>query len=264
MKLFITFGILLFPMIVLSAPAANVSYHPVNLLDNNPTTLWCAHYREGGVRVQLQLSRSRSVDRVVLMRANRGAKAVDVVHISRDGHGYDVSLTDGPGDVSLSPTRTRTLTVTVREVSDSGADASLGADVFCLSDIALYDHGEPVDMTEVTVAPERLAEQVVGGWQREGASRTSSVLTFNLDGTWQMTPARGKRLLKGTYQLGADRILMRRPGRRSTQLVAQVDRVAISGISQENEQDTYSILVVRGTGDAKIDGKYVVRGGSGI
>ena len=262
---FLFTALCLFPASSFAAPGAHVSYHPVNLTDNNPTTLWCAHFRDGGVRVQLQLLRPRNVDSMLLTPAARGAKTVSLVHVNRDGEGYDVGFeAQSPAELALRPAHTRSINVAVREVAAAPLAGDLGADVFCLSDIALYDHGELVDPSEITVVPERLSEQVVGGWQREGASKKSSILTFNLDGTWQMTPARGKKLLKGTYELASDRIVMRRPGRRSALLMAQVDRVSISGEGQENQQDSYSILVLHGTGDTKIDGKYVVRGASGI
>lgn len=194
-------------------------YHPLNLLDEDPATIWCEGSEGMGEKEEIRFffKTKQRIDRVVVNPALSGGRLIQELRLT-DGTNT-VRVRVGENNVEKTLDRAlngTTITVVIDTVGAANKGSSLNADVACIADLLLYQ-GKKLFGGKAT--PEKLRydavrDKVLGRWAGEPFGAPEKFITFALDGTWEWnyTPllAGKKERFMGEYRFRGDRLLMRR------------------------------------------------------
>ena len=198
----------------LQETSAPQRYRPMNLLDHNPETLWCAGSVNGGQgqTVRLVFKDVQQVDHVQVTAAAHAGRRVVQLRLS-DGS-RSVRLPVGSDAiVSLNtPLAGREFTLTIDQVGALGEVSDAG-DAACLAEVTFL-HGDQVlvNPPHSDAAP-AAGSQLQGSWGSAPLGASENQLTFNQDGTWRWVhePLLGgtQKVQTGTYRLSGTHLQMR-------------------------------------------------------
>lgn len=193
-------------------------HHPLNLLDDDPETIWCEGV-EGvgeGQEVRFFFKRPQRIDRIVLAPALASGRKVEVVRVSDGVNSVKIPISDAIVEQPLKrPMRGKTYTVSIERVGGPNTGSTLADDVACVGDVLLY-HGKRLfggrlPANKLRYDPVR--DQVLGRWSGEPFGAPEKFITFALDGTWEWLYEPlldGKKArVTGEYRFRGDRLLMR-------------------------------------------------------
>lgn len=242
-------------------------YNPLNLLDGDPSTVWCesrSPFGEGE-EVTFHFKTAQTVDRVFVAPAPRGGRTVDTVRVSDGKSTMRVHLAEGAVEQPLKPalhgtdftftieTTTQTIVETppdtpgVAPAAPSSAAGPL-ARVACLADVALY-HGSQSLTASRARAFDMGHERLVGAWAAQPLGASEKFLVFALDGTWTWThrPLLGgkSKNLSGTYRLQGGRLLLRKgTSGRLVDVGLVIRRVKVDGGDVGAPREDYDLLMI--------------------
>ena len=206
-------------------------FQPLNLLDHDPTTVWCEGSQNGGTgqEVRVVFTSPQRVDQVRIVAAAKGGRAILQLRISDGQHSVRVPVdVNETGASALStPLQGTEFVVTIERVADRRDAGSSPA--ACLAEVEFFNGTQAL-----VTGPQgqTAATQVVGSWAAAPLGAPENTLSFNLDGTWhwQHTPLLGgaQRHLRGTYRLHGGHLQMRLGSSgRWVAMNMQVERVTI-------------------------------------
>jgi hypothetical protein len=192
-------------------------YHPLNLLDDDPETVWCTSGEtdpesEG---IDIAFKRKQRIDRVAINPSTKSGRIVQSVRIS-DG---ERSVTVNVGTAPVAEVLKRALegtTYTIRIASTARAEGNPEApnNVACLADVLLYARDSLFGGGgggKLRYDPKM--DQLLGAWNGGEIGAPDRKLVLSLDGSWEWTytPLLGgkPKHLAGEFRLRGDRLLMR-------------------------------------------------------
>ncbi len=193
-------------------------HHPLNLLDDDPETIWCEG-AEGvgeGQEVRFFFKRSQRIDRIVIAPALATGRKIQVVRVSDGVNSVKIPISDAIVEQPLRrPMRGKTYTITIEQVGGPNSGSDLNDDVACLGDVLLYLgkrlFGGRLPEDKLRYDPVR--DKVLGRWSGEPFGAPEKFITFALDGTWEwlyepLLEGRKARVT-GEYRFRGNRLLMR-------------------------------------------------------
>lgn len=193
-------------------------HHPLNLLDDDPDTIWC----EGGdgvgegEEVRFFFKRPQRIDRIVIAPALSSGRQVQVVRVSDGVNSVKIPISDAIVEQPLRrPMRGKTYTVTIERVGAPNAGAELDDNVACLGDVLFY-FGKRLFGGRLPASKlryDKVRDKVLGRWSGEPFGAPEKFITFALDGTWEwrydpLLEGRKARIT-GEYRFRGNRLLMR-------------------------------------------------------
>ena len=191
-------------------------YHPLNLIDRDPNTLWCeGRDNANGEGVEFFFKSPQVVDRVVVIASARSGRRIDSVRLSDGQAVIRVAITPDSTDAHLSNAlRGNSVTVSIDHVGVANPNAEVGANVACLAEVQLYHGDELLTPASDRATIDGIANYVVGDWNAEPLGAPERHIVFALDGTWTWThtPLVGgaSQEVTGTYKFHNQRLLMRK------------------------------------------------------
>lgn len=242
------------------------TYHPLNLLDDDPATAWCEG-KEGvgeGERVTFFFKRAQRIDRIVVAPALDSGRRVQVVKISDGTNTVRIPLNDAIVEQPLrKPMKGKTFTVSIDEVGGPNKGSSLKDDVACISDVLLYLNKRPFGgrLAPNKMRYNEMRDKVLGRWSGEPFGAPEKFITFALDGTWVWTfepLLEGRRAkLSGEYRFRGNRLLMRKgeTGRWSD-MRFKYERTKVDPTAIGAPMGDYDRISVNGAVDDRIAGHY--------
>lgn len=196
------------------------TYHPVNVLDNDPATIWCEGAESVGDGEELRISfkRPQRIDRLLVGPTPKSGQRVVEVEISDGYSRARVHLEDAYVEQRVSPPmQSPTYTITITKVAGPNPSSdALGKGVACLADVILYWKNRPFGgrADPATFRYNKYQDRVLGVWNGGPLGAPEKKLAFALDGTWTWSydPLMGgkSRRMNGEYRFRGDRLLMRR------------------------------------------------------
>ena len=205
----------------LGGDATPDKYHPLNLLDDNPATLWCegAAGAGEGEEIRFTFKTEQLIDRLVVGPAAGSGRVIESVRVSDGSNSLRVELDAEYADVKLrQPLQGNTITVSIEKVGGPNPDAIVASDVACLADVLLYHKRRPFggNTPADRLRYDAHRDLILGRWAGAPLGAPEAHLTFALDGTWEWTfePLLGgkRERVAGEYRFRGDRLLMRRGG----------------------------------------------------
>jgi len=193
--------------------------HPLNLLDNDPATVWCEG-NEGlgeGEEIRFFFKKPQRIDRLVVVPAVNTGRII-----------HSIQLTDGVNTTELElgeqyvtqsfrpPMRGTTYVLTIDKVGGPNKNSTRGKDIACIADVLLYKRKKPFGgkPTSKRLRYHTMRDKVLGRWSGEPLGASEKFLVFALDGTWEwkFVPLMGgkKRRVTGEYRFRGNRLLMRK------------------------------------------------------
>jgi len=252
-------------------------YHPLNLLDEDPATVWCAaRGARGGVgeSVTIAWKSPQRVVRIVVNPASVG-RPVEAVRITAGSSVITMQLGEGPATLAIRrPLVADRFEVTIAELAATSvvprADAAgaagpagPGVDSACLGDVLLYTtaglFGSRSKHSGLRYDV-KLA-RVVGVWNGGALGAPDRELSFALDGSWEwsLTPLLGGRAQhkSGEYRFRGDRLLMRvGEAGRWADMRLRWRRVAVDGRAMGAALGDYDTLWLADLLGAPLGGEY--------
>lgn len=245
---------------------APAQFHPLNLLDEDPATVWCEDASGMGEKEEVQFyfkGRTR-IDRIVVTPAVTTGRLVQEIRLSDGTNNVKVVLGDSTMDQMLSkPLVGTTITLTIQRVGGPNKTSTLGSDTACIADVLLYERnllfGGKIEPAKLRFDPMR--EKVLGKWAGEPFGAPEKYLLFSLDGTWEWTYEgiidNKKERLAGEYRFRGDRLLMRRgeTGRWADMRFAY-RRVAVDPSEPGAPKHDYDSISLNEAVEDKVKGEY--------
>lgn len=245
---------------------APAQFHPLNLLDEDPATVWCEDAPGMGEKEEVRFyfkGRTR-IDRIVITPAVTTGRLVQEIRLSDETNNVKVVLGDATTDQMLSkPLVGSTIVLTIQRVGGPNKSASLDADTACLADVLLYERGNlfggKIEPAKLKFDPMR--EKVLGRWAGEPFGAPEKYILFALDGTWEWNYEgiidNKKERLFGEYRFRGDRLLMRRgeTGRWADMRFAY-KRVAVDPSEPGAPKHDYDSISLNEAVDDKVKGEY--------
>jgi len=194
-------------------------FHPLNLLDDDPETIWCedATGTGEGQEIRFFFKTEQKIDRIVVTPTQLSGRRVSIVRLSDGTNSVNVELGDTIADQPLKrPMTGITYTVTIAQVAEPVKGSKLPPNIACLADVLLYAKGK---LFGGKLTPDKLKydarrDKILGRWNGEPLGAPERFLMFAIDGTWEWTytPMLGGKSEKvtGEYRFRGDRLLMRR------------------------------------------------------
>lgn len=241
-------------------------YHPLNLLDDDPSTLWCEAAGGGsaGESVEIVFKRKQRIDRIAVNPAFRTGRLVEAVRVSDGLRSITLTIAAGPAVEVLSPPlEGTTYMVSIEKVGAPAATAEAGgpAGAACVADVLLYWRNHPFGGNAGRLRFDARLDKVAGTWQGGPFGAPEQLLVLALDGTWEWTytPLLGgkPKRLAGEYRFQEDRLLMRQGevGRWSDMRI-EMRRVRIDPAEPGAPKGDYDVLTLgRALGQA-LAGEY--------
>ena len=241
-------------------------YHPLNLLDDDPATIWCGDGDKlgEGEEIRYHFRAPQKIDRIVIGPTPKSGRIIEAVRVSDGTSSVRVVLDERYADQSLkTPLEGDTYTVTIERVLGPNKGSALPAGITCLAEALLYYNGRLFGgrTPPSKLRFDRMRDLILGRWHGPPFGASESTLTFGLDGTWDWVyhPLLGGTgdSLHGEYRFRGDRLLMRRgeAGRwRDVSLLyrrVKVDPGAYSGPTSD-----YDRLTINGAVGPKMVGNY--------
>ncbi len=195
------------------------TYHPINLLDDDPTTTWCAG-GDGlgeGQEIRFYFKESQRIDRVVITPTPLSGRRVTGVKVSDGTNAINIELNDIIAQQPLKrPMAGTTFVVSISQVSEAQKGSVLPDNVACLADVLLFFKNKPfggrTNAEKLKYDPHR--DKLLGRWNGAPLGASERFLTFALDGSWDWSfiPILGGKNEKmaGEYRFRGNRLLMRR------------------------------------------------------
>jgi hypothetical protein len=241
-------------------------FHPLNLLDEDPATVWCEDASGMGEKEEVRFyfkGRTR-IDRIVVTPAVTTGRLVQEIRLSDETNNVKVVLGDTAIDQMLSkPLVGTTIVLTIQRVGGPNKQSQLGADTACLADVLLYERnllfGGKIEPAKLRYDPMR--EKVLGRWAGEPFGAPEKHILFSLDGTWEWNYEGiidgKKERLGGEYRFRGDRLLMRRgeTGRWADMRFAY-KRVAVDPSEPGAPKHDYDLISLNEAVEDKVKGEY--------
>lgn len=193
-------------------------YHALNLLDEDPNTVWCEG-EEGlgeGQGITIYFKGKQRIDRIVLMPAASSGRIVQSVRVSDGSRSVVIPISENGIEQTIKPPLFgTTFDITIEAVAHKNPDSTLPADVACLADATLYwgKHlfGGRSDAEKLRF--DARLDKLLGRWQGGALGAPEMFLVFALDGSWEWIykPLLGgkNRRVTGEYRFRNNRLLMR-------------------------------------------------------
>ena len=164
-------------------------YHPLNLLDDDPATVWCeGDPSDGeGQEVRIFFKRPQRIDRIVLTPAAGTGRIIETVALSDGTNTVHISLGNTIIEQPVTPPmRGNEYTLTIEAVGPRNEGSSLDANDACLADVMLYFKKRPfggkTDPSSFRYDVRR--DKLLGRWLGGPLGAPEKYLTFAIDGTW--------------------------------------------------------------------------------
>jgi hypothetical protein len=196
-------------------PEARGRYHPLNLLDGDPATVWCSAGEEPvNQGVDIVFKRKQRIDRVVVTPSTRSGRIVTSVHITDGTRVVTVAVgTTEAAEVFNRPLEGTTYTVSIATVGDYTHAPGVPRESGCLADVQLFLKTSPFGGGAQRLGYDPQVDQLVGAWSGGALGAPEKTLTFSLDGTWdwKFKPLLGGKTKRaaGEYRFRGERLLMR-------------------------------------------------------
>lgn len=190
-------------------------YHPLNLADDDPTTVWCEGNdgRGEGEEVTYFFKRPQRIDRVIITPSPHSDPAIQSIRFSDGYRSVDLNVGDVVVEKSFAPPmQGKEYTITITRV----APGTTGPLRSCLADVMLYWKKRPFGgrTPPSALRYNRYQDRLLGVWNGGPMGAPEKTLTFALDGTWSWTysPLMGgkSRKMSGEYRFRGNRLLMRK------------------------------------------------------
>lgn len=241
--------------------------HPaLNLLDNDPMSLWCEG-DEGsgeGEKVRFFFKRPQSIDRIVIAPAMGGGRKVTSIQVNDGSSSVSLSLKDATVEQRLlQPMSGTEYAVVITRVGQPNKASSLGEDTACLGDVSLY-LGNSLFGSNLLLTKRRdsaMLNRVLGRWNSAPLGASEKFLTFALDGSWWWTfePLLGgtTREISGEYRFRGNRLLMRlKPNGRWTDMRFKHVRKKIDPDAIGAPLRDYHLLTLNDALGSELGGQY--------
>lgn len=251
-------------------PKQPARFHPINLLDDDPQTVWCsaADATLGeGVEIQLFFKKPQRIDRVVVRATPATGRLVSSLRLSDESNNARLRLPQNPSSTLeerlTPPMRGKTFTVTIDRVGAPKPGSKVGAKVVCLADVMLYwrkrAFGGRTAPSEFRYNARR--DRILGAWSGEPLGAPEKFLTFALDGTWvwRYEPLLGGRRqrLAGEYRFRGDRLLMRKGAAgRWSDMRFKLRRVRVDPNAIGAPSGAYDVISLNTSLGKKLGGSY--------
>ncbi len=191
-------------------------YHPLNLLDDDPDTIWCDAPGDAVDQgVDIVFKKKQRIDRVVINPTPKSGRIVSAVRITDGTRIVTVNVGTAPAaEVFSRPLEGTTFTVSIAKVGAPSPQTAVAKDVVCLADTLLYLHSSLFGGGGASkLRYDANLDRLVGEWNGGPLGAPEKTLVFSLDGTWEWTytPLLGgkERRMVGEYRFRGDRLLMR-------------------------------------------------------
>jgi hypothetical protein len=194
-------------------------YHPLNLLDDDPKTIWCEG-KDGlgeGEEIRFYFKTNQKIDRIVVGPTPSTGRLVRRVKVSDGVNNVTLELAEVYVERTLkAPLSGSYYTVSIEQVGGPNEGAKLGDDVACLADIMFYYKQLPFGgrLAPEKLRYDRMKDHILGRWGGAPLGASESFIIFSLDGTWEWSfePLLGGKSerMAGEYRFRGNRLLMRR------------------------------------------------------
>ncbi|MBN1962479.1 MAG: hypothetical protein JW841_16210 [Deltaproteobacteria bacterium] len=239
-------------------------YHPLNLLDDDPSTIWCSDPEDTSSRIGIEIvfKHKQKLDRVAINPSNKSGSVINSVRIS-DGNKeviVDVGTTSAV-EVFNQALEGKKYTITIQKVGEQTPESGMPPDVLCLADTLLYLRGSLFGGGASKLQYENLNNQLLGTWNGEPLGAPEKVLTFSADSSWEwvFTPLLGgkSKRLTGEYRFRGKKLFMRKGSVGRWQAIGyKRRRVKIDPEEMGAPKDDYDIISLgKGLGK-EIAGEY--------
>ena len=194
-------------------------FHPLNLLDDDPDTIWCegAEGTGEGEEIRFYFKSPQKIDRIVITPTPLSGRRVSMVRVSDGTNNATVELGDSVAEQPLKkPMEGTTYVVTITQMAEPLTTSKLPNNVACLADVLFYYKNKLFGgkLTADKFKFDAQRDKILGRWQGEPLGAPERFITFALDGTWEWSfvPMLGGKSEKvtGEYRFRGDRLLMRR------------------------------------------------------
>lgn len=241
-------------------------YHALNLLDEDPATIWCEDASGMGEKEEVRFyfkGRTR-IDRIVIAPAVASGRVIQEIRLSDETNNVRVTLGDSKVDQQLSkPLVGTNIILTIQKVGPANKTSTLGPDTACLADVLLYERNELFGgkLTQEKLKYDPMREKILGRWAGEPFGAPEKYITFSLDGTWEWSfeglVDQKKEKLTGEYRFRGDRLLMRRgEAGRWNDMRFTYKRVAVDPNDYSSPKHDYDLFALNEAMEEKIAGEY--------
>jgi hypothetical protein len=193
-------------------------YHPLNLVDDDPSTSWCegADGLGEGEEIRFFFKKSQKIDRIIVGPSDTTGRLIEEVKVSDGINSVRIRLRGVYAEMTLKrPLAGTTFVVTIELVGGPNKNAPHGPDVACLSEVLLFWKKRPfggrMPLSRLRFNEHR--DHVLGTWNGEPLGAPERFITFSLDGTWawKRVPLLGGKTVRrtGEYRFRGSRLLMR-------------------------------------------------------
>lgn len=246
-----------------TAPA---QYHPLNLLDEDPATIWCEDANSNGEKEEVRFffkGRTR-IDRIVIAPAVASGRIIQEVRLSDETNNVRVQVGEAKVDQMLAkPLIGTNIIMTIQKVGAANKSSTLGQDTACVADVLLYERNELFGgkLTQEKLKYDPMREKILGRWAGEPFGAPEKYLTFSLDGTWEWSYEglmdQKKEKLVGEYRFRGDRLLMRRGETgRWADMRFSYKRVAVDTEELGAPKHDYDLIALNEAIEDKVKGEY--------
>jgi hypothetical protein len=194
-------------------------FHPINLLDDDPETIWCEG-GEGtgeGEEIRFYFKAPQKIDRIVITPTPKSGRRVSMVRVSDGTNSAAIELADTVAVQPLKkPMEGTTYVLTITQMAEPVVSSKLPNNVACLADVLFYYKNKLFGgkLTPDKFKFDARRDKILGRWQGEPLGAPERFFTFAIDGTWEWSfvPMLGGKSEKisGEYRFRGDRLLMRR------------------------------------------------------
>lgn len=241
-------------------------YHPLNLLDEDPQTIWCEGAAGVGESESITFffKTNQKIDRVVIGPTPQSGRFVQLVKISDGVNIVQIELAENYVDHQLKrPMNGSTYSITIEQVGGPNKMAKLDQESACLGDVLLYYkkqlYGGKTPSQKLRY--DKMRDRVLGRWFGEPLGASERTLIFALDGTWDwiFKPLMGGKSDRksGEYRFRNNRLLMRvgETGR-WTDMRFKFRRVKVDTEEIGAPKSDYDAISLANDMDDKVGGEY--------
>ncbi len=190
-------------------------YHPLNLFDDDASTVWCASKDLGqGESIEIVFSRRQKIDRVAINPTAKSGRVVEAVRISDGTSRVTVKVGTAPvAEIFNKPLEGTRYTIEIETLGEATSGEGTIVGTACLADAVLYLRNAYLGGGATKLRYDPNIDRLVGAWQGGALGAPEQSLVFSLDGSWQWTYTpllNGKpKRLAGEYRFRGERLFMR-------------------------------------------------------